>query len=577
MPRSFPRRSFLVAAGGALVVLHPAWANPLRYVPGHPLSDVSKHVWSYWHTPATLHSLPQTDLLNGPHGGVLLDPMAMPALLLAPLSALASPALAANVWIAAMLIAAGLGVARLARVLGATEGGAALAAGMAVFSAPLLAYPVVAGVHERLGVALIPWLVAALLERAKHGRGGFVPAILLVPLALHSGVWAWVGVLLMGAAVALPRTTSWIRFWAPWGLGGLLLVAAFALSQGWSSDPMSLAPQPGRHGLFGPGGAVVRAASFQSLWWPSPPLFVDEGDLLMRGEHVGLVATLLAGSGVVLRRRSAPWIWLSVVLVVLGVWSLGPWLWGHLNSVYAVSVWVVPLLGAWPEPGQLTMPLVLLLVAAAGAAWSTVPQRSVRGLLVVMLVAERWMALPPLGHRTDTQTESVWAALPGEGVIATIPRNLPSRQITPGRPFLAQIAHEQPITASVFPGVSRWDDWSVVADGRAADWNTAAECFRRGGIRYLAMHSEWMGEGLEPAIQQLSSGTAVEVGRSPTWVVFDLRTEAGTGTPLPPFRPKGAAPAPSGWLPPAPLPVGVHTVNRRSDVCPVDRLSAPGP
>ena len=575
MFRSGQRASLLVSLGGALVVLLPVMTNPLRHVPGHPLSDVAKHVWSYWHAPLTLGSLPHTSLLNAPHGGLLLDPMALPALLMAPVSALGSPAVAANLWVAAMVCATGLGVARLSRVCGASDWGAALAAGLAIGSAPLLAYPVVCGVHERLSVALIPWLVAALLERARDGRGGFVPAVLLGPLALHCGVWAWVAVLLIVAAVLLPRAVSWKRFWAPWALGAIVLVGAFGLSQGWSSDPMSLAPQPGRHGMFGPGGAVVRAASFQSLFWPQPPAFVDEGDLLMRGEHIGVFAAGLALFGLVRRRKDARFVWTSGVWMVLVAWSLGPWVFGRLNAVYAISVWVVPLLGAWPEPGQLTMPLALVLCALVGASWSLVPWRGLRIGLVVALVVERALALPPLGHHTDTTTDSVWAALPGPGVVATIPRNLPERRLTPGTPFLEQMAHHQPIPASVFPGVSRWDDWSVVSEGQSHDWRTAADCFRRGGIRYLAFQKARMHDELPRVMEQLDRERVT--AESASWLVVDLGTEAGTGTALPPFRPKGAAPPPSGWLPPAALPVGVHTVDRSSDKCPVDRFSDPVP
>ena len=492
----------MVTMVATVVVLRPALADPLRYAPGHPLSDVPKHLWSYWHAPTTVGSLPQTDLLNGPHGGLLLDPMALPALLLAPLSAVWSPALSANLWVGLMLLAAGLGVARLARTLGASEAGAAVSAGLTILSAPLLAYPVVCGVHERLSVALIPWLVAALIERARTGKGGFIPALLMVPLALHCGVWAWVGVLLIASAGLLPRTVSRSRFWAPWVLGGVLLLGAYALSRGWSSDPMSLAPQPGRHGLWGPGGAVVRAATPASLWWPSTPEFVDEGDLLMRGEHLGLVASGVAVFGL-WRGRDRLAAWTGCVLGLLTAWCLGPWVFGRLNPVYAVSVWVVPLLGAWPEPGQLTMPLVLLLAAVVGAAWSALPGRRIQLLVLVLLVGERWLALPPLDHRTDTAADTVWSALADEGVVATIPRNLPGRRITPGQPFIEQMNHHQAIAASVFPGVSRWDDWSVVADGRAEDWQSAGRCLRRGGIRYVAFHRTWMEDRLEPAVAQL--------------------------------------------------------------------------
>jgi hypothetical protein len=571
LPSWSPR--VVVSVSGALLAVYPIWTHPLQTVAGHPLSDVPKHVWSYWHAPTTVSTIPYTAFLNGPHGGLLLDPMALPALVLAPVAAVLSPAAAANLWVVLMLTAAGLGVAHLARKLGATEGGAAVSAALGIGSSPLLAYPVVCGVHERLGVALLPWLVAALIERSRTGRGGWLPALLLVPLALHSGVWAWVGVLLMGAGLALPRKVPLARFATPWFVALVALGLTFAVSRGWSADPLSLAPQPGRHGLFGPGGTVVRAASPMSLWWPAPPEFVEEGDLLMRGEHIGAVATVLALAGFWARRDRMAWWWLGVLGALL-LWSLGPWPLGRLNWVYAVSVWVVPLLGAWPEPGQLTLPLVLLLSAVAGRVWCGIPRREARLVVAGALAVEAALALPPLQHSTNTVVEALWRGLPEPGVVATVPRAIPHRNLTSGLPFLAQLSHQQPILASVFPGVSRWDDWSVVAHGRADDGAMVVDCFRRGGVRWLGVGVELLGDEATVLVDNLTLAGAVEVRRSDAWVLLDLGLPPADAPGLPPFQPRGAAPVPTTWLPPAPLPVGTHTVDRTGDGCPVDRFSA---
>ena len=566
-----------IASGlGASAVLGPAWLDPTRWVPGHPLADGAKHIWSYWHAPATLASWPWTDALNGPSGGLLLDPMALPAWLLAPLTALGGPALSANVWVWGMLFAAGLGVARLARALGATTGGATLAAALAVMGQPLLAYPVASGVHERLSVALLPWLVASMLRRARTGEGGWVPAVLLAPLALHSGVWAWVGTLLMVAGLGLRREVSVARYLRPWALGLVLLAGAFALSRGWSADPLSLAPQPGRHGLLGPGGAVVRAATPASLWWPATPAFLEEGDLLVRGEHLGLVATGLVVWGLA-QWRDRRTVWWGLVLGLLLAWALGPWPLGRLNPIYALSVWVVPLLGAWPEPGQLTMPLALLLTAVVGAAWSGVSSKPGRGVLLALLVLERALALPPLAQVTDTRTDPIFDQLDAPGVVVTIPRDLPHRRLTPGVPFIAQLRHQQPIAASVFPGVSRWDDWAPVKSAQATDWLAVVRCMQRGGLRYVALRADVLGDEAASIGGAMVAAGAREVGRSESWVLVDLGASAQEPVAVPPFQPLGAAPAPTGWLPPAPLPVGVHTVERTTDTCPVDGVRRRGP
>lgn len=566
----------LVALGVALGVLWPVWCAPLSTIPGHPLGDGPKHVWSYWHVLQSGTTWPWTDALNAPTGGVLLDPMALPAMLLAPVTATLGPAAAANLWVVAMLVLTGLGAARLARELGASEHGAVLAAGLAPLAPSLLAYPVVSGVHERLSVALLPWLGAELVRRARTGQGAWWTAVLLAPLALHSGVWAWVGALMVGASLLLPRRVALGRFVPPLVVGTVLMAGAFLVSRGWSSDPMSLAPQPGRHGLLGPGGAVVRAATLSSLFWPSTPGFMEEGDLLVRGELLGAITAGLAVWGLT-RDRSRMAIWWAVGLGLLIAWSLGPWPLGRLNPVYAVSVWMVPLLGAWPEPGQLTMVASPLLTAWAVVGWSRVDHTPLRGGLVILLVLERLIGMPELTHRTKLAVDPAFAALVEPGPVATLPRDRPGRRLTPGTPFLAQLTHEQPIAPSVFPGVSLWDSWAPLQHGEADDWAAAARCLQRGGLRYVAIERALVDDP-DTVVRGLQVDRSVNVAADTTdWTILDLGPPPAEVPSMPPFQPLGAAPPAKGWLPPAPLPVGTHTVERSSATCPVDQLKRRGP
>ena len=238
-------------------------------------------------------------------------------------------------------------------------------------------------------------------------------------------------------------------------------------------------------------------------------------------------------------------------------------------------MWLVPLLGAWPEPGQLTIPAVLFVTALAGAAWSSLRSPALRWGVLVLLLGERIVALPELTHRVDTRVDPIFSQLPAPGPVVTIPRTLPHRRLTPGTPFIAQMVHEQGIPASVFPGVSRWDDWAPVQTGVAPDWSAAVDCLRRGGQRYVALRLDLMEEP-EPVAQGLLAAGGVPLAKTVRWLLVDLGPAAEDGVSIAPFRPLGAAPPPSGWLPPAPLPVGIHTVDRSTQRCPADGVSRRG-
>ena len=67
-PRTLQRLTAWMAAG-ALVPLLGVLRAPTVLMPGTPRSDLSKHVWSYWHTPGHLWGWPDTTALGAPLGG----------------------------------------------------------------------------------------------------------------------------------------------------------------------------------------------------------------------------------------------------------------------------------------------------------------------------------------------------------------------------------------------------------------------------------------------------------------------------------------------------------------------------
>lgn len=557
-----------IAVVGSLLLLAAVWPDPIGRIPGGPLTDATKHAWSYAHTLDTLATLPRTTAVNAPAGGVLLDPMLLPSLLLAPLTALAGPALSANVWVVAMLASVALATAFLARELGADSRGQGVAAALGLLSQPLLAYPLAAGVHERLSAAVLPLVVAAALKRARTGRGAWLPALLVGPLALHCGVHAWLAGLLVVAVLplAVARRSPHVplhRVGLPWVVGAVVAAGFFALSAHWSGHPDSLAPQPGRHSLFGPGGAVVRPATLSHILVPYTPGFTDEGDLLTRGEHVGLGAILLVLWGA---RRRVDLRWIAAVAGIFVVWSLGPWPLSRLNWVYAVSVWLVPLLGAWPESGQLTVPAALLVAAGAGAALKHLPHRWLWPVVAVVVV-ERLAALPPLSHTTRLRPTPALTQDNDLHAIVTIPRQVPGRELTPPEPFRTWLSLRVPVATGIFPGVSAWDDYTPVATGTASDWGAVRRCLLTGGIDGIAFD-----RGLLPDVPRdvLQDAGAQVVSEDDRWLIVDLGTPLDPPVILPPFKPQGAAPAPTGWWPPPPKPVGVHTVSRTRPGCPTD-------
>ena len=101
-PFSLPAQSALLLFGALLPVLG-VLGSPGERLVGTELGDVYKHAWSFWHTPHALGTWPWTEALNAPGGGRLWDVMLLPSLVMVPVTSLAGPVFASNVWVVVSL------------------------------------------------------------------------------------------------------------------------------------------------------------------------------------------------------------------------------------------------------------------------------------------------------------------------------------------------------------------------------------------------------------------------------------------------------------------------------------------
>ena len=231
-------------AAGATVPLLGVLSDPLSTMPGSPRSDLPKHIWSYWHTLHHLSSWPETTAIGTPYGGEFLDVMLVPGILMAPVTAMLGPVVAANLWVWLSVFGVGAATAALAhRVVGSER--SAVVAGLIAQAAPYLAgYGLGSGVHERLAIWVFPVVWLGLLSWRDQGR---IQA--LVGLALGLFV-ATVGCQVYGVftlcmlILGLPWWWPGVRRIVPaLAAVGLPLLAALAVVRGPTVSSRSLVPQ----------------------------------------------------------------------------------------------------------------------------------------------------------------------------------------------------------------------------------------------------------------------------------------------------------------------------------------------
>ena len=406
-----PRARVLFLLGlGASLPLAGVLPHLSSVLPGSELGDVYKHAWSYSHLLAEGGNWPHSTWLNAPAGGVLLDVMLGPALLMAPVGLLAGPVVAANLWVWLSFFAIGACTAALAYALfDSKEGG--LLAGLLAQQAPYLAgYPLFSGVHERLAAWFFPLLLLC-AWRLREGAGrkwGVLALASAVLVTFSCAVYALWGGLMLVLCLPLLKGESGggTRRLLPWGLGySAVLGLGYAVARGVTYHPQTLSPQPGRLDL----GLGVRVqeqdvASLGELLNPftvAAQQPVDSGDQLLEICYLSWVLIGVALLGLRSLRGSRT---LKVLLGTGGLFALLSMgavadfgLFQVPNLPYLLLAWLVPMYGRIPVPFQ-QLAVVTPLLALGAAAWvsTLVPARrmwAVGGVFVLCLV-ERTLVLP---------------------------------------------------------------------------------------------------------------------------------------------------------------------------------------
>ncbi len=539
----------LVLALGALLPMARVLAGPRSLLVGTELSDVYKHAWAFWHVTETL-GWPRTTALNHPDGGLFLDMMWAPALLMLPVTAVGGAVLSANLWMWLSLWLVGACTWWLAREL-VGDGAGALLGGLAAQTAtPLLGYPMLSGVHERLGVWVFP-LVVLMLLRIRDRGGIWEVAVAagglgFVALGCQAyGLYAG-GLLLMGLPLWLGHPRDWLprlKRLAPVGLALLLVMGAvYAVSYTLTTDPESLVPQPGRLGE-GP-KLILDAATVGGLLDPRVAASVQPtlgGDELYVLTYLGWMGLGLALVGAALARGGRRWDvrGLTALALLMALQSLGP----HfqvgaqhfVNPLFVAMAAVIPHYGSNPPVWQNVLAVAPLLAPGIAAAIERAPRGSwaLAGLAWVAIVAERAATLPvafPLPV-TAAEVAEPYAAIVEEGAVAEVPRIYRDLTTAHGSLFISQTAHERPVPHTINIGASPWDSYAPLARGVARDWGEAVACLNGAGYRYLVVHRDHFSgqSAAAEAIDGLSRAASV-VADDGVVAVFDLGPVPGETT-----------------------------------------------
>ena len=563
-------------AAGALVPLLGVLGAPATRMPGTPRSDLAKHVWSYWHTLHAVGDWPVTTALGSPDGGLFYDVMLLPALVMAPVTALFGPVAAANLWVWVSLVAVGVSTAALAyRVVGSERG--AITAGLVAQFSPFLAgYPLGSGVHERLAIWVFPLVWLGLLAwRDKGQRRGLV--VLSVGLFFATAGCQVYGVFVLGM----------LLFGLPWWWPGLRrvgpalvalavpLLGAWALVRGPTLSAMSLVPQKGRLSLW-PGQPELHAGTGMQLRDLLDPSWVARQEVTQGGDELYMLVYL----GWMVLLTALPGAWRARGLVAgfvgtglaLACLAFGPvMLIGQTlfwNPIHVSLSWVLPVFRTIPVPWQAVGAAVPLLAVGVAAFVDRFRGAWVAAVVVGLVVLERAVVLPVslVLPTTDTTVPEVYAAV--DGPVIELPRVYQDTTLTPGEVFLAQTTHEQGLSLSINAGTTPYDRHLPTLRGVSSDWRRDVRCWASDGFRYVVVHRDWLSPSLDPEalVAGLTKAAGAPVADDGVRAVFGL-PKAELRTNRPPYSTGMVEVLTEGGLaggPPPKLP-------NRAELCPTER------
>lgn len=434
MPLPRPARTRLYALAGylvlALVLTWPVARDPVHRLVGHPEASAGCHAWVIWWARHHLGDF-HTSLLFHPYGADviqlygsdLLSPLVLGRLPL-------PPVLLHDLWVLLLLVGGGMGVRRLAVLLGASPGGAFVGGGV-FLTAPFFQHEMFNGTTELLAAAALPWFTAALVRLVRHPTPA-AGAILGCWLGL--GVWASAYNLFFAALIALVVGIArlFTRDPLPRGSGlGRAVAVATGTAALWGAP---LAVLQVRHGA---GAVYARRLDWTHPEFALPDAFADlldwfdpraaalpERILYPDGSvfeywttctvYLGWVALVLAG--VTVWKRRAPAGMLALLLVGMLV-ALGPYL-RVGGEVMQVGGWPVQLPAA--TLARLFPPFAITavhayryaaLVVMALAVLASMAVRHPLWLLPVLVDAVLLSPLPWPAAYTDTRPGPVLEAL----------------------------------------------------------------------------------------------------------------------------------------------------------------------
>ena len=546
----------LTLAAGALLPLARVALEPANVLPGTGRGEMYKRAWAFWHTPAQILNgdWVTTSFLNAPRGGTFLDIMALPALIMGPITAAGGPVLSANLWVFFSLVAVGWTTYALCKHLGASIPGA-LCGGVLMQTAPYLMGLVLAsGVHERLPIWIFPLTLLVLLK-LRDGAGWRWP-LLLLPTSLlaisQSPTYGLFLALLLVATLPLvlhdfPRQEKMARLIKILAacLGLALVVGTIALLYRWLvAQPDFLAGiQTTRLDFTMDVSAVEMPAGNQvtldKLLNPlavraTLPMVMD--DELYKLVYIGWIPLLafIAGALVAWRRGQSLVVGLAGLSVLFIILSLGPSI-SALgttvpNVVFHLASFLVPYFGRLPSGWQLNVVALILAMPAVGWLLSALGAGKPRIIAAVALLslglAERAVVLPvPLVQwAAPARVPSIYAAAQGEGALVDIPRLIPGQYLTHGAIFLAQTAHHHPIPMSVNLGRGENDYYRPVAWGEADDWTHAMGCLKLSGLRWVMVHEDWFvgADASRECLDGVIKAVGPPVSRQGPMALFDL-------------------------------------------------------
>ena len=548
------RWPWLVLALGALLPLARVLFDPAGSLPGSDHGDIYKHTWAYWHTIRQIAegTWPSTPYLNAPNGGVLLDVMVAPALLMMPVTLVGGCVLAANVWLWISLLGVGGIVYLLSLHLTGSRVGATCAGLLAQTAPYLLGHALTSGVHERFAIWVFPLTLLCLIKTRERG-GWRWPLAATLGMALaaiqcptYSVFLAVMILFTLPIMFRLPRDApyGWRRIFqlgAAYAGMGAALLGVFYLHHWTVLQPNFLAGVPEHRVLLTMGVTAPYAdvATVEALFNPfsvrvqEPTRLDDELHNLVYLGWVPLVC-LLVGLVAAFRRRARGSLMVLSFALIFGLLSLGPWvLWGEgrvKNPLFYLVSYLVPLYGGVPPLWQQAGVLAMLGMVGVAEVVAIFRRRRWQILLALVLLGaglgERIWALPiPLVADTfDARVPATYDRINGPGPVLEIPRLWPEHWVARSTMFLAQTRHKQPITAAINLGFTKWDEYRPVAIGISEDWGLTVACMREDKIRWVMVNRPLLAQRRldKKCLAGLRKAVGPPVLDTKTEVLFDL-------------------------------------------------------